>query len=292
MAEKAIAQTNPALLIDDPEKTLLDLFSYYDAGGRAVVDAQPAFLGRSAETLKDLSEKSDVHVIASTGFHRLMYYTDSSPVLDLDESALTDLYTRELSEGMVKETRYAEIPEYTDIRAGQIKTALEAEFTGTHKKLFRAAANASARTGAPVMIHVEKGSDPLKLLGFMTSLGVAPDRQIYCHLDRFIPDRSVHKEIAREGAFLEYDTIARPKYHSHEFEMALIYEMLEAGVEERLLFSLDTTRARLKGYGGSPGLDFLLTDVIPDLQKHGVAKDTIDKIFVGSPASLYAVPFT
>ena len=279
----------PALLIDDPEKSLVDAVAYIDAGGCSVVDALPVFAGRSATILKQISEKSGVHVIASTGFHRLMWYSEGSRLFQLDEEALTEIYTREIEEGMVDEEFYSGSFEYTDIRAGQIKTALESDFTYIYKKMFNAAAKTSLKTGVPIMIHVEKGSDPLMLLRFLTDLGIAPEKQIYCHLDRAIPDIDIHKELIREGAYLEYDTIVRPKYRSHESEVELILEMLDMGLEDRVLISLDTTRTRLRGYGGVPGLDYLIKKFIPELKERGVSGDVIDKIFIKNPAALYAV---
>jgi len=287
-AEGPAGPANQALPIDDIEKSAIDAVSYRDAGGRAVVDAQPLFTGRDAAALKQISEKSDIHIIASTGFHNLFYYSDDNRLPGLDEEELTAVFIEEIRDGMYADAFFTERPARTDIRAGQIKSALEKDFTDTHKRLFTAAASASAETGAPVMIHVDKDAEPLKLMEFFGSLGVEPDRQIYCHMDRAINDISVHKEIAKAGAYVEYDTIARPKYHSDEIEKAMIFDMLESGFEGSLLMSLDMTRARLKGYGGAPGLDYILKSYIPELKKAGVDGKLLDKIFIGNPAEAFA----
>ncbi|MBP3940918.1 MAG: phosphotriesterase, partial [Christensenellaceae bacterium] len=42
---------NPALLIDDEEKSLAELLDYKKAGGSAIVDAQPINCGRCPEVL-------------------------------------------------------------------------------------------------------------------------------------------------------------------------------------------------------------------------------------------------
>ena len=280
---------NPALLIDDKDKSLADAIAYARAGGSAVVDAQPVFIGRDARALKYISEASGVHIIASTGFHNLFYYEGGHPLPGLSEAELAELFISEILDGMYAETHYTSEPVRTDIQAGQIKAALETDFTGIHKKLFTAVAEASKQTGVPVMIHVDRDADPLMILDFMTGLGVAPSKQIFCHLDRAIGDVSVHKKVAGAGAFIEYDTIARPKYHDNETEIELILMMLDAGFEDYMLMAMDTTRARMSGYGGKPGLDYILREFIPELAKRGVDKKTIGKVFIDNPVMAYSV---
>jgi len=126
-------------------------------------------------------------------------------------------------------------------------------------------------------------------LDFLTSLGLEAERQIYCHLDRAIGDLSVHKKLAYAGAYLEYDTIARPKYHTNEVEIPLILEILNSGFADRMLMSLDVTGARLKGYGGVPGLDYILKEFIPELQSVGVDEKTINTIFIYNPAKVFSL---
>ena len=286
-ADGPAAEGHPAVLIDDVGKTLVDVVAFKNAGGRSVVDAQPVFTGRDARAMRYISKETGVHAIASTGFHNLVYYGKDNPFLDFGEDAFAGLFTEEIQKGMYADCFYTGEPEPTNIRAGQIKAALEREFKDVHKRLFSGAASASRETGVPVMIHVDKDADPLMLLDFFAGAGVSADRQIYCHIDRAIEDLSIHKEIARAGAYIEYDTIARPKYHGNDVENKIILEMLDAGHEDVLLFSLDMTRERLKGYGGTPGLDYILREYIPELKALGVGDTTMHKIFIANPAAVY-----
>jgi phosphotriesterase-related protein len=326
IAEGPVADALPALVIDDIEKTLVDVRAFCIAGGRALVDAQPVFAGRDAAALVRISKSADVHVIASTGFHKLMYYgvgpsrgMDSpiksanddwgrggSAFLLLSEDELAGIFVSEIEDGMYAAPFMAGAgPSSGDdnggslyaapadaraaARAGQIKTALEPEFTETHRRLFGAAARASLRTGAPFMIHVDPGAAPIGLFRLLTDLGVRPERQIYCHLDRAAPDIAVHRELAAAGAYIEYDTIARPKYHTDADEARLVLGMIEAGYAGRLLMSLDVTRERLAGYGGTPGLDRLLKEFIPLLGTYGVTEEILNIIFIKNPADVYSI---
>ena len=283
------ARDNPALAIDDAEKSIVDALSYARAGGAAVADAQPVFAGRDARALLRISEAAGIHVIASTGFHKLCYYGEGSGVPDMDEGGLAELFVGEIMEGMLAEPFFADAPTRTGIRAGQIKAALEPAFTDTHERLFRAAARASNVTGAPLMIHVDAGADPLALLGFLAGLGVPAEKQAYCHLDRAAGDIAAHKAVADAGAYLEYDTVARPKYRSEDAEIELILHMVEEGLAGRMLMSLDTTRERLAGYGGAPGLDYMLKGFIPALLERGMDEGAVKAIFVDNPAAVYAI---
>lgn len=284
------AHCNPALRIDDPKTSRLELEDYHAAGGDAVVDAQPVGCGRDAEFLAQISQESGVHIVASTGFHKLMFYPEGHWSVCWDEDALTELYISELTEGMFVPCDSSRPAYRTPICAGQIKTALDAQgLTPRYRTLFRAAARAQMATGAPMMIHTEFGSNPTELADFLEDLGVNPERLIFCHMDRTVADLSVHEALCRRGINLEYDTVAREKYHSDEVEADIILALLEQGLEDQLLLSLDVTRARLKRYGGQVGLCYLLETFLPLLLRRGVTRVQLEKIFKANPARCFSI---
>jgi phosphotriesterase-related protein len=280
------SEINPALRIDDPEKSGAELRRYREAGGGAVVDAQPPGCGRDAETLRKISFASGVKIIASTGFHRLLYYPKDHWIYRYGAGELEAFFERELREGMYIDCDTEPPKKTSAVRAGQIKTALEAEFSPPHERLFASAAKAARKTGMPVMVHVERDSDPVALAGFLEKQCLSPDRCIFCHLDRAAPDTETHRELARRGAYLEYDTIARYKYHDDEKELEIIRAMTEAGFEKQILCSLDLTRERLASYGGSPGLDYILKTFIPMLIERGLERET-SLFFYENPARAF-----
>ncbi len=178
-------------------------------------------------------------------------------------------------------------PIATNPKAGQIKVALDrCNIDGDYKKLFSGAAVAARRTGCPIMIHVEQNSDPLQALDFFTSRGVEPHRLLFCHLDRAVADISVHYELCAAGAYLEYDTVGRFKYHSDEQELQLVQNLFEHGYEDRVLMSLDVTAERLLSYGGDIGLSYILNDFTRLLHS---AQIPTEQIFVSNPKAAYSV---
>jgi phosphotriesterase-related protein len=275
--------------IDDPEKNIAELELYYSAGGRALVDAQPVGCGRDAGMLSHISEKSGVHIIASTGFHKLSYYPEDHWLRCAGEEELTLLFINELSRGMYIDGGITFPSRYCGAKAGQIKTALDTEgLSPRYHKLFIAAAQAAKAADCALMVHIEKDSQPLRLANFLVKQKLPLNRVIFCHLDRAITDINVHKEICEQGIYLEYDTIGRPKYHDDEKEAAIILELLKAGYEKQLLMSLDTTRARLASYGGVPGLAHILNVFIPLLLQKGITETQIKSFFVENPARVFA----
>jgi phosphotriesterase-related protein len=269
-------EVNPALRMDDFGKSLDELVLYREAGGGAVLDAQPAFCGRMASALTAASKRTGVHVVAVTGFHKSQFYEPDSFPMTAREEALARFFVSEVEVGMIGEdgSRSAS-------RTGVVKAALDAgglDSSLRYRRSFEAAAEAAIQTGAPILVHTEKGADVRESISFFMGKGIEPERLILCHLDRTQYDASLHKELLSAGCYLCYDSINRLKYLSHELEISLILEILAAGHEERILLSLDTTSERSWAYGGYMGLDYILTTFVPMLRAEGVDEGVIAKM--------------
>ncbi|NLE66899.1 MAG: hypothetical protein GX608_05690 [Lentisphaerae bacterium] len=268
-----------SLYMDDLGKSAEELRGYRAAGGSLIVDAQPVFAGRMAENLAAASEASGVHVVASTGFYKTDFYEEGAYIFRSDESQIAGLFISEFENGMISSQKDGGKP--LDARAGMIKTAIDTGgifADGTYAKLFSAAAEAAARTGMPVMCHIEQNADALHVVDFFEKRGIEPGRLLICHLDRARYDFAYHKEVLDTGVYLEYDTINRPKYISNREELSLIAAMLEAGYEDRILLSLDTTNARLRAYGADMGLDYIIKEFVPLLKAAGAGDGQIRKM--------------
>lgn len=278
-------EVDPALYMDDYEKSLRELLDYKAAGGEAIVDAQPVLAGRMAEYLEKVSCDSGVKIIACTGFHKTLFYREDSYLFEQDTDAIANLYIHEIKTGMLSSELHGK--QRLSCRAGIVKVALEKEGISANKtypKLFDAAAQAVKETGAPLMMHVDKDADVLLAIEYLEKRGVPANRMIVCHLDRARYSRSYHMECASRGVFLEYDTIHRLKYHSDEKEAELIEFMLGQGFADNLLFGLDTTNLRLRNYNAPDmGLDYILKEFLPYLRKRGINEVTLDKIMKKNP---------
>lgn len=279
---------NPALCIDDMAKSLEELRRYKSSGGDSFIEAQPCGCNRMTEDLRKLSVKSGVHIIASTGFHKLCFYPDSHWVHCISEAEMEEVLVQELTAGMYTDADCTYPSVQSGAKAGIIKTAYDTEeLSPRYKKLFRAAASASLKAGRIIMIHVEQNTNPVLLQDFLLNLGIGAKDLMFCHMDRACGDIKTHKDILEKGSYLEFDTIGRFKYHSDEHEIQIIRSLLDMGFAEQLLYSLDTTRERLISYTPDAiGLDYILTKFNASLESSGISEDVIHMLSVENPARI------
>lgn len=278
VAMTPLAKTYPALCIADSALSRAELINYRAAGGRTVLDAQPLGAGRNAAALHDIAANTGCHVIGVTGYHLAGFYPKDAACLAGDVQALAARYVQDLDAGM----------DATPYRAGAVKAAIpKGGATGRYRTLLCAAATAAAARDVPLLLHTEAGAHAAEAVRLICDCGLAPKRILVCHADRQAEDYAIHEAIADTGAYLEYDTIGRLKYHSDEAEIRLIRHMLDCGHEDRLLLSLDTTAARLAAYGGEIGLDYLLRVFLPALKSAGVPEQSIQNITQNNPMRVF-----
>lgn len=283
------AKIDPALQIDDYDKTIQELNLFKEVGGATIVEAQPVGSGRHSLWLEAASQQTGVQIVASTGFHKLVFYPEDHWIHTTDTDKLTELFIDELQNGMYSDGEEAWPKEQILAKAGIIKTASDFQGVGgRYYRLFNAAAQAAIATKAPIMSHTEMGRAALDQIKLYTDFGLEPDRLILCHLDREMENADYMLHVAGTGVYLELDTIGRFKYHSDEDEVELILKLIEAGYENQLLLSLDTTRKRLKSYGGELGLDYLARTFLPKLERSGVSQALIHKMMYDNPAKAFS----
>ena len=273
---------NPALCIDDAALSAREAEDYRRAGGCAVVDCQPGGAGRDIRALREISRRSGVRIIAVTGYHMPGFYPDGHWVFSESREALRDRFLRELQMGVPFSGEYAvAFP-------GAVKAAIGADGpVGRFEICLRAAAGAASEAGVPLILHTEMGTGAVEAVAICESERLDPAHVVVCHADRQASDYAVHEAIARTGAYLDYDTIARGKYHDDASERNLIRHMLERGWVRRLMLALDTTAARLTRYGGVPGLDYILKTFIPTLCGEGVSRECIETMMIENPGRLF-----
>ena len=285
-----LKDAHPALVIDQYALSLLELKAYRYAGGTAVVDAQPIGAGRQIDRLSALAKDSQVHVIAATGYHLPWFYPANHWIHSQDEQDLAMLFSREIEQGAYQDGADNWPQTITEIRTGIVKAAISEEgLTPYYKRLLGAAGQAAAKQGAALLLHTEKGLFAEEAIDFLGEKGLAPAQIIICHVDRDLHDLSLHTRLARTGVYLDYDTIARPKYHTDQAEINHILKMVHAGFANRIMLSLDTTSARLRSYGGSPGLDYLLTGFWPSLRAAGLSDQDFRQMTDTNPGQVLLI---
>jgi 5-phospho-D-xylono-1,4-lactonase len=236
-------------VLNRQQEILAELKEYAQAGGRTILDCQPAGCGRNTNELAALSRESEVHIIACTGFHRSIYYSPDYWLWNAETDVIADHFIAETRRG-TQETVNSEKP----VKVGFIKIACEENLQKAYRPALEAAAIAAVETGLAIEIHTEKGADAENIASFFLERGVKATQIVLCHIDKR-PDFGLHRALAQSGLFLEYDTFYRPKYQPEKFLWNLIVEMVAAGLEKQIVLATDMAEASMwSNLGGTPGL--------------------------------------
>ncbi len=246
------------------------------AGVSALVDCAPIGVGRRADILKAVSEATGFPLVVPTGVYREPWIPPW--VHEASEEALIAWMRGEL-EGEI---------EGSGVQAGFIKlSAGDDGITATEAKVLRAAAKAAARVNAIIGSHTIRGRVVRDQLDIIEQAGYTPNRFIWIHTQAE-PDFDLHLEIARRGAWIEYDSIGNPDEDA-KF-IGWIQRVLDAGFGGQLLLSHD------RGWydpaqpgGGTPKPFTYLTETfLPKLQAAGVPAETVRKLVQENPFRAFA----
>ena len=255
------------------------------AGVTALVDCGPVGVGRRADLLKAVSEVENFPIVVPTGVYREPWIPPWIHAAEEDE--LSAWMLSELDDQIVENGTP------TGVRAGFIKlSAGDDGITATEEKVLRAAARAAAKsarggTGAVIGSHTIRGRVVRDQLDVIEQAGYTPERFIWIHTQAE-PDFNLHLEMARRGAWLEYDSIGSPETDPQFIEWIL--KLLDAGFGDQLLLSHD------RGWydpaqpgGGKPKPFTYLTETfLPKLLQAGITGEMIQKLVCENPFNAFA----
>ena len=279
------SEINPALLLDCPETAIRELGDYKAAGGASIVDAQPIGPERSPLLLHEVSLKSGIQIVSTTGFHKPCFYPDDHFLFSESAEQLAKRIVLEVTEGMFDYS----VNKATTVKAGLVKWTSEYHYIPpVMQKAAEAAAIAHHQTGVPILTHTEMGTCALEQIELMGRHGVKPSAMILCHTNRN-PDKYLHKEICSTGVWLSYDAVGRTQQWPDAVIIDLIREMCGAGFVRQIMVAMDSaSRTMWRHYGYGPGLDYLLKTFIPRLKRAGFSERGCERLLVKNPAAALA----
>ncbi|MBR22037.1 MAG: aryldialkylphosphatase [Leifsonia sp.] len=278
--------------LDDPERSLEEAGILRASGFSAMIDATPIGLGRRPRELAEISARSGLVVIASTGMHREAHYGANHPLREWSSQERAAAFIRDIVTGMPESDEQGAGPAYhsnTPVRAGMIKVGIDYwSISDFERRTLYAAAIAHADTGAAIMVHLEYGTAGHEVLDLLESFGVDAARVMLAHADRLI-DAGHHAELLARGCALGYDGVARWREHSDSELLELTADVIERGYD-RILLGGDVARAsRFISYGGMPGLGYLGTRYVPRLRER-IGADVVERMLTTHPRALVALP--
>jgi phosphotriesterase-related protein len=269
-----------------PRREVIDrcvdvLAELLDSGISTLVDNTTIDLGRDAELLAEVSQRSGITIIAATGCHLVTprFVFNRSP------DAYAELLVRDLTEGVAA----------TGIRAGVIKCATGDDgVTSVNETVLRACARAHLATGAPISTHSHAADrNGLAQLRIFTEEGVDPSRVLIGHSGDTEDFDYLHT-LADSGAYLGADRFGGNVWCSEDTRVKIVAELCRGGRADRVMLAHDTNVWSEKEPPGWREIhrphwlyQHILSDVVPELRSLGVPQDDIDQMLIANPARFF-----
>ena len=292
VSSAGVTQLYPELLdLPNQKEVAINMLNQaYAEGVRTIIDCSPIDLGRDIPLLQEVSRRSKVNIVASTGawtqIPRVFHQTTADQ--------LAGVFIREITKGM----------QGTTAKAGVIKVANDdPNLRPEEIAVLRGAARATKATNIPITTHsghswiVEKiGVAQVKIF---EEEGLDLNRVAIGHSDS---TKNVDYLLGqlRKGVWLSMDTLrgtpARPGTEGHpanpdwEEKTVIIKKLMDAGFTHRLMLGHDWSAWNWGGVGNAErhqanpdGWLFTTRKILPRLKKLGATDKDIHTLMVDNP---------
>lgn len=271
-------------ILDETDVAVEEMRAYKEAGGGSVVDVTLRSILRDPLKLREISQKSGVHVVMGCG-----QYIGAAHEKKVHSSSIESLVQE-----IMQEIRTG--VDGTDVRAGVIGEIGTSEVISEDElKCLRAAGIAAAETGKAIHIHTalfERNGH--RVCDELFALGVRPSQIAIDHVDAksqpdyilSLLDRGVYVEFDNFGKEFQVPKNSKVLKDSFDYDRTradILVRMCEAGHMDRILASNDIClKSMLMRYGGG-GYGYLITGIVPMLEDRGLTKAQIQTILVKNP---------
>jgi phosphotriesterase-related protein len=269
--------------LDDVDLATQEVARFAALGGSTILEATGLGIGRSLQSLREVSRRTGTTIIAGTG-----YYLDAAQpdhVKGLPPADIAELILADLAEGE------------DGVRPGFIgEIGVGEPFTKAEEASLRGAFLAQRETGLPVQVHLpgwfRTGS---VVLDIAEGLGVDPSYVVLCHMGPSGADVGYQHDLLRRGAYVQYDMIGMEVYYadqgvqcpSDEENARRISDLLDQGFGSRILMSQDVFLKSLLRHHGGPGYSHILQYFVPRLLRLGLDDDDVARLLVHNPRELF-----
>jgi phosphotriesterase-related protein len=254
-------------------------------GVKTAVDATPNESGRDPELLKEISERTGLHIICATGYYyergSATPYFKARRALGKVENEIYEMFKQENTVGIGK----------TGIKAGVIKLASSRDtITSYEQWFFRAAAKASKELGTPIITHTQEGRQGPEQAALLLGEGASPKRIMIGHMCGNT-DMDYLLRTLEQGVFIGFDRfgiegiVGTP---TDKRRIACLIGLVGLGYADRIMISHDYVNYWL----GRPGMSelasdmqptHLFEDVLPVLRKAGITDAQVATMMVENP---------
>jgi phosphotriesterase-related protein len=285
--ENYVTLQQPEFLLNDVAKICAELRGLRALGCSTMVDTMPSNAGRNPNKSALISQQTGIHILVPTGIHLEKYYPPGHWRYTYSEDQLSDLFIADIKQGIDAYDYNGPLVQRTPYRAGLIKLATGDEPITPHReKIFRAVVNAHRTTGAPILTHTNQGKQALAQAEAFDKLGADLPHVVLSHTDRN-KDLGYQHALMQTGVSVEYDSAFRWKKGEENWTFTLLEQLLPL-YPKQITVGMDAARsAYWRSYGGQPGLDYLLTSFVAELEKRDLHL-YFDFIFIKNPARIFS----
>jgi predicted metal-dependent phosphotriesterase family hydrolase len=268
--------------LEDDDVLCDEVLAFKKLGGQSIVDCTVRGIGRSPEKLRQMSERTGIHLVMGCGWYREPYY----PAGDLiDRRSVGDLAREIIAEiqGGVAGT---------GIRPGIIgEVGTDKSWVSAQEeRVHRAAARAQLATGLALTTHSIGKPVGLTELDIFEDEGVDLRRVIVGHCDHpFCLFSDYHLEMFKRGANIEFDTWGNKTPELDERAFQILLKHLDGGYANQLLLSQDVCKIQHLSYLGGNGLTYVLGTLLPKLRQAKVPEDLIRKMTIENPKRILTI---
>jgi phosphotriesterase-related protein len=199
-----------------------------DRGVRTICEPSCMFLNRDVRLMKEVAEATGLQIVPCTG----IYTYDHLPVslVSREPGQIADLFVHDLEEGI----------QGTGAKAAFLKCAAdEPGVTPNVEKVHRAAAQASVRTGTPIMAHSRPASDTApRQIEIFEEEGVDLSRVQIAHTGD-TDDLDYIERVLEKGVWIGMDRFGLELFLPFEQRLSTVLALLERGYAERMFLSAD-----------------------------------------------------
>ncbi|MCM3714334.1 phosphotriesterase-related protein [Alkalihalobacillus oceani] len=267
-------------IIDRAVDRLQELKTY---GVDCMVDPCTMELGRDPELMAEVSQRSGVRIICSTGFD-LEARGKLFAIQRLSWEEILEIYLKEITDGIGE----------TGIRPGIIKAATGYNrITEYEEMCLKAASHASRISGIPIITHTEHGTMGPEQVQLFKSEGVNLQKCIIGHCCAN-HNLDYQLSILDEGALVGFDRFGNEHFSKDRLRIGTLYGLLQMGYSEQIIISCDSVCSYLGRFPFNEEYEnwhprYLFNSVIPELKQKGIKENDIQNLIQYNPKRYFSI---
>src|SRR5579872_3804646 len=199
MSNLGVLRRNPAvskdnLILNDVDLAVKEALVFKKSGGRSIVDQTSVGIGRNAESLRVISKRTGLNIIAGSGY----YVGNTHP------KTLKKRGSEEIAKEIIHDINHG--IDNTSVKSGIIgEIGIGPKMSSREEKILRAAGIAHKETACPISVHLTPPArQGHKVLDVLFQEGVKFERVALDHLDSQL-DLEYDVSLIERGCYICYD---------------------------------------------------------------------------------------